>query len=72
MWYLLFPIDGMTGKQAYPILKAAYDNARCRESELAKLEPENGFGCYDDFLDFLKDILRASDEMPDAVWRACR
>ncbi len=79
MWYLLFPdaenfveIEGLTGKDAARILKVAISRAIESRKDLEKLNPVNGWGSYETFLKFLRDILAASQDYPNLVWSADR
>lgn len=79
MWYEVFPddegmvqIDGMTGKEAYPKIAKAIHEMLSKEKFMRKLEPENGWGSYEGFLDFLRKISDACIECPFGVWRSWR
>lgn len=79
MWYEMFPedegmvkIEGMTGQEAQPKLLHAIKNMRKNKEVLKLLEPTNGWGSYEGFLSFLRQLYKASQEFPSSVWRADR
>lgn len=79
MWHKICPtddrmvqIEGMTGQQVAKKIRAAIAEMESRPTELKKLEPENGWGSYVGFLQFLYKILDASERNPDSIWRADR
>lgn len=79
MWYKMFPkangmvdIDYMTGKQAAKRLNKAISRMQKNEESMRLLEPDNGWGSYTGFLQFLKQLLTASEKCPDGIWRADR
>jgi hypothetical protein len=79
MWYSVFPddegmvyIEGFTGKGAVSKLKKAIYEMKDKKKFMKKLEPDNGWGSYEGFLEFLNKLLQASEEFPDSIWRADR
>ena len=63
MWYKIYPdhngmvyIDNMTCKEAIPILMNAIIKLLCNPDEFEEMNPENGWGDYDSFLQFLIKI----------------
>jgi len=79
MWYAIYPdtknmipIEGMTGKEAEPLLHDAVYRLINSRRVLERLNPDNGFGSYEGFLKFLRDVLAASQDYPDLIWRAWR
>jgi hypothetical protein len=79
MWFHMFPedkgmvyIDGMTGKEADIKLKEAIRLMKKNKEELIKLEPENEWGSYNGFLEFLKELLYASKNHSESTWRGER
>ena len=79
MWYACYPdsdgmvdIDGMTGSQAYGYIYACVEYLRAHKEDMLKLEPRNGWGSYDGFLEFLWKLHHASVEHLDLIWRASR
>lgn len=65
-------IEGLTGKQAHSLINLAITIMLEEREMMMQLEPTNGWGSYDTFLQFLRDIRDACEEYPDAVWRADR
>ena len=79
MWYKIYPqdekivpIDGMTGKESYYILKHAVDMLLANPEVFEALNPPNGWGSYKGFFEFISDMLIAAHKHPDAVWEAGR
>lgn len=79
MWYKIYPddkgmiyIDGMTGREAYEKLNHARDRLINNKDEFKKLEPANGWGTYEGFIDLLSKAIYFSTEYPDLVWSASR
>ena len=79
MWFRVFPedekmvpIEGMTGKQSYPILKFVCDALLANPEAFEVLNPPNGYGSYKGFFEFISDMLIAAHKHPDAVWKADR
>lgn len=79
MWYALFPedtnmvpIEGMTGAQAAPLIESAINGAGIHKNKLMRLEPENGWGSFEVFVEFLINVLGACKTMPNGVWSASR
>ena len=65
-------IDGLTGKKAIPKLEEAVMRVYESRATLEKLNPENGWGNYDQFLKFLTDLLMESREHQHKTWVASR
>lgn len=79
MWKAIYPdakylveIEGLTGMQARARSNYAIQVMIEERERMLKFEPSNGWGSYDTFLKFLRDIRNACEEYPDAVWRADR
>lgn len=79
MWYEVFPgddgmikIEGMTGKESAPRLKKVLEEARKDPERFKKHEPENGWGSYDGFVNFLGELIEAAEKNPSSVWKAWR
>lgn len=79
MWYEIFPyddkmvpIEGMTGKEADVIITEAIHQMIDRSDEMKRLQPDNGWGSYIGFLEFLERLHAANVEYPTGIWRACR
>lgn len=60
-------LNGMKAKEAYPILKERFDYMRDNPEEMKKLNPPNGWGSYDSFLDYIGRITVACRKNPDAI-----
>lgn len=79
MWYAMFPedesmvpIEGLTGEEADEQIKEAIYQMIDRSEEMKRLEPENGWGSYTGFLQFLERLHDANIEYPNGIWRALR
>jgi hypothetical protein len=79
MWYEIYPddegmvqLDGMTGQEAAPKIQKAIEEMLSKPAKMKKFQPANGWGSYEGFLQFLKDVLEACKECPDGVWRSFR
>ncbi len=79
MWFKIYPddesmvfIDGMTGKEAYKKLLFARKYMENHREEMIKLEPPNGCGSYNGFLDFINECIKACLEHPTLKWEAWR
>lgn len=78
MWRLVFPgeglveIDGMTGAESLAKLDKAISAMEMDPATFAALNPENGWGSFETFLPWLKQLRSAAAENPTAVWSAWR
>lgn len=79
MWYKIYPedegmvfIDGMTGKEAYNKLIHARQYMEEHREEMITLEPKNGWGSYDGFLEFINKCIDACLKNPKLVWESWR
>lgn len=79
MWYLIYPdapgivhVDDLTGRSAIPTLEYAIDVMCKRKNEMLQLQPGNRWGTYEGFLQFLREMLAASQDNPDLIWRISR
>ena len=79
MWYKIYPdaknmvdIDGMTGEEAYKKLSYARKVLESQPKEFMALNPSNGWGSYDGFLDFINELIKACMDNPKLVWDSCR
>lgn len=59
---------GMIGQEMISILEKGIEEMESNREEYKELNPNNGWGNYDDALKFLKDILNACKENPDAIF----
>lgn len=79
MWRQIYPddegmvfIDGMTGKEAFEKLIHALDYMKQHKEELEALNPSNGWGSYEGFMEFIRELIHACIETPDAIWTSWR
>lgn len=79
MWFSIYPqdkqmvqIDGMSGYEAYKKLFHAYHYMKKNEEELKNLNPPNGWGSYDGFLNFISELTQESLKNPQLIWEVCR
>lgn len=79
MWYAATPgaqkmvyIDGMTGAESAPVLKAAIKTLEADPDRFIAMQPPNGWGSYATFVPWLKSVLTAAEQNPTAVWSAWR
>lgn len=79
MWYAAVPdakrmieIEGMTGTDSLDILIPAYEELSNYPEKYQPLEPENGWGSYETFVQFLMKLIIAAQESPNEKWSAGR
>lgn len=79
MWMEIFPddrqmidIDGMCGDTAALKLKSAFYALREFPELFIKLNPQNGWGCYDDFMNYIEKLFDLSEKYPDGIWKSDR
>lgn len=79
MWFEMFPedkhmvpIDGLTGSQALKKIDEAIRLMNDHADSLRELEPKNGWGSYQGFLEYLKALRDACLRYPESVWRSWR
>lgn len=79
MWYKIYPdaknmvdIDGMTSKKAYELLADARSKLWLNPEEFIALNPDNGWGSYEGFLEFIGDLMQACIDNPNSVWESSR
>ena len=60
-------LDGMKASEAYPILKQRFEYMRDNPEEMRQYEPDNGWGNYEGFLDFIGRITVACRKNPNAT-----
>ena len=61
-------LSGLTCQQAAEILREATKQMADRRRELMVLNPENGWGCYDGALRYLRDCLEVCERHPRATF----
>lgn len=79
MWYEVYPddtgmvqIEGMTGLEAQEKLLKAINEITTHPEIMKRLEPHNGWGTYEGFLEFLNKLYIASVKYSNRIWRASR
>lgn len=78
MWQVIFPgekfvhIDGLSGKEALAILDKALVEFDIKPERFKKLNPENGFGDFDSFKGFIRELRDACLLNPDFYWSSWR
>jgi hypothetical protein len=65
-------IDGMTGAASIPKLETAIRGLVAEPERFRAMNPKNGWGSYDGFVDWLKSLLESARENPNKIWRASR
>ena len=60
-------LNGMSCKDALPILNKAINDLIDNQEEYEKLNPENGWGSYDGLLEALKDMRNCCEENKDGI-----
>jgi hypothetical protein len=68
----LYRSDGLKAFEALPFLRKGEMDMRLRPEVYKKMNPENGWGCYDTALAFLQKVIRACEEERDATIRVSR
>lgn len=79
MWYHLYPsskdmlpIDGLSAKKS-EILIDHYIVALINNKDvLRKLNPTNGWGTLDGFIETLRKMRNACEDHPEWIWSSCR
>lgn len=64
--------DGMTTKEALPLLQKGLEYMDSNREELEKLNPKNGWGSYNTLKDFISKLIVSCTSHPDAFlefWR---
>lgn len=79
MWYAIYPdakglidIEGMNGREAAKYLSHAKKELIKRRDEMINLEPPNGWGSYNGFLDLIDKLIITSRGKPKFKWGAGR
>jgi AAA+ superfamily predicted ATPase len=65
-------IDDLTGEDSIPILNKAIESMLKNPEFFIEMNPKNGWGSYETFLDFLQLALEAAKKNPTAIWESCR
>lgn len=79
MWYKIYPddesmvyIDGMKGAKAYNKLAHAKKVLEQNKEEFESMNPLNGYGSYEGFVEFLDKLMKHTLANPKLTWSACR
>ena len=79
MWYEIFPkdkqmidIDGALGEVAEIDLTIALDELKENPEKFIKLNPTNGWGCYEDFVKYIEKLIELCKEHPNGIWESHR
>lgn len=79
MWFEIYPddvsmvlIEGMTGEASLSKLIHAIKELEANPDKFKGMNPKNGWGSYDGFLNFVKELAKAAIDYPSLVWRASR
>jgi hypothetical protein len=68
----MIPIEGLTGSEAGDQLIADIKIMESDPDKYRAMNPENGWGSYDTFLEWLVKLGDVSFKYPKAIWSACR
>ena len=60
-------LNGMKASEAIAILEKGWLNMANKPEEMKTLAPENGWGTYQGFKNYIKNILEACKDNPDAT-----
>lgn len=60
-------LDGLSSKEALPIVKRAIEDMIENKEEYEKLNPSNGWGSYDGLLRDLRNLKESCEQIPDGV-----
>jgi hypothetical protein len=79
MWYQIFPesrsfvdIDCLTGKESLIRLEQARIKLQLYPEDFKKVNPKNGWGSYESFLEFINNLIDDALEHPNYIWKASR
>jgi hypothetical protein len=79
MWYLIYPgaagmihIEGMTGRQSLKILHYALNELLNDPEKFKLLNPENGWGSYQGFINYIERLIELAETNSNWIWEACR
>lgn len=60
-------LNGLSSKEALPIVKRAIEDMIENKEEYEKLNPSNGWGSYDGLLIDLRNLKESCEQIPDGV-----
>ena len=79
MWYEIYPnqkqminVDGLTGKESLPLLEYALQMLNRTPAKFIAMNPENGWGSYETFKVYIKNLIVFAISHPTWIWEACR
>jgi hypothetical protein len=79
MWNEIYPvdrymvdIDGMSGEQSLPKLQYALDKLRSEKDHFEKLNPPNGWGTYQGFVEAIERLIDIAKDHPKGIWETWR
>lgn len=79
MWYAvreqdraMIPIEGMTGEESIAILQDGLDKLKATPEKFIAMNPANGWGSYDSFVEWIENLLKHAKEYPRLKWSASR
>lgn len=61
-----------TAKELIPLLKEGLERLEADPEKFKAFNPSNGWGSYEDLVEFVRDYLKACKESPDATVRVSR
>ena len=64
-------LEGMTCKEALPIIDKAIKDMVSNREEYEKLNPSNGWGTYEGLLKDFRDMRNVCEENPDGIFDIC-
>ena len=65
-------IDNMSGERSLVILNEVINNIKSDIANYEKLNPDNGWGSVNSFLEFLEKLKFFAEKHPDATWKTYR
>ncbi len=61
----IYNSEGLLASECLPFLKKGYEYFKKNAKELKKLEPENGWGTYENAGKFLEELIEGCEKYPD-------
>jgi hypothetical protein len=68
----MIEIEELTGAKAVLVVEKGLKALKADPEKYRALDPENGWGSYDEFVEHIPKLIEACEKHPDAVWRAWR
>jgi hypothetical protein len=79
MWFLIYPddkqmidIDGMSGRESYGKLFDAFYILKEYPETFIPLNPKNGWGKYEDLVEYVNILMVAAEALPYSIWESSR